>query len=366
MAPSYRRAEPADAPALEALLAATDLPGWIALSYRADLTRAPQLHPAAQAQTLLAEAPGGALAGMATRLVLPGYWQGAEARIGWLGQMRLAPGFRHRPRLLRGGFAAFRSLLHQPGETPWYLASILRDNATAARLLSAGLPGFPRLAPVIDYRTLAFRARPTAPPRGALTITPARAEDAPALIAFLTAQNRTRPLAPVLEADETFAPGRWPGLRLSDFLIAREGGVIVGATALWAQAPYRALVVRRYDPRLAALRGPLNLAAPLTGLPRLPPPGQALAMAYLAFFTVAEHAPATARALLAAARAEAAKRGLAFVSLGLCADDPLLPGLAAVRHRGYDAQICTLTWEADEIAPPRAVFALAKVEISLL
>lgn len=360
---AYSVALPEDFADIQALLAETDMPGWITLSYRSDLNRARCMAPGGSVRSVIGRAPDGRLAGMASRMVMPGYWQGQPMKVGWVAQLRLSKASRHRPAVLRGGFDAFRRELHDAKETPWYMGSILSENRTAKRLLERGLPGFPEFVPLMGYRILAFRAS-----RSAQTdmVRAATAEDAPALRAFLNRENRTRPLAPAFEPDEDFRPGRWPGLEIGNFLLALRDGEICGATAIWSHYPFRRLVVAGYDPRLATVRRLANLLAPLTGLPSLPRLGAALPMAYLAFFTVAGNEPAIARALVAAAGGAARLRGLSIVALGLVEDDPLLPPLSALRHRGYDATLYGVTWLPGEKSPPKAQFRLAKVEAALL
>ncbi|MHA6264886.1 hypothetical protein ACXYMO_16940 [Arenibacterium sp. CAU 1754] len=360
---SYALAGPGDFGDIERLLAQTDMPGWITLSYRSDLSRARVMSPAGSVQSVIGRNDRGTLAGMASRMVLPGYWNGQPRAIGWAAQLRLAHAFRHRPSVLRGGFDAFRRDLHDPQETPWYMASILSENRVAKRLLERGLPGFPTFTPVARLHTLAFSAQHAS---GSDAIRCATPGDAPALRAFLNRENRLRPLAPALDETEDFSPNRWPGLSIGDFLIAERSGEITGATALWSQDPYRCLVVTGYNPWLARARPLVNLVSPLTGLPKLPPFGAALPMAYLAFFTVAGNDATCALALLRAARAEARARQFSFVSLGLVQDDPLWPTLSALRHRDYGATLYTVTWKDGEIAPPPEQFHLAKVELSLL
>ena len=114
------------------------------------------------------------------------------------------------------------------------------------------------------------------------------------------------------------------------------------------------------------MRRVLNLAAPITGLPRLPPPGADLDAAFLAFLTVGDGETETAISFVNAGRELAARKGLALVSLGLAEDDPLLRVLSrAFRHRSYVSDIYRIAWpaEAGSVAPP---IVHPKVEVSLL
>lgn len=334
------------------------MPGWITLSDRAQPGMV--MAPGITQKSVIGRDGAGRLAGMASRWVVPGFWQGQPARIGWVGHLRLDKSFRHRPKVLLGGFEAFRAALHDPAETPWYLATVVEGNLPAKRLLEAGLPGFPQFTKLMPYHTLAFRTAKRQAPESTRQAGP---EDAAALARFLADAHRTRPLAPVLTEGDLRDPSAFSGLRLSDFVICEEAGKITGAAAVWDQRPYRGWAVTDYRPPLRQLRAAVNIAAPVTGLPHLPRPGAMLAHGSLAFFT-ATHS--TARPLIAAAQSLAADKGLSVVSVGLMADDPLLPVLNRLRHRRYDAALYGVTWLDGERLPPPDAFALAKIEICLL
>ena len=353
-------AGPEDAAAVSELLGLS-MPGWVELSMESGPDHLTPLHPGARHTVMLARRDGdGAPAGMVSRTDLPSFVDGAPALVAWLGQWRIAPAWRGRPALLRAGFAAARLL---DGETPpsCYLAAIVADNAPARRLLEAGLRGFPEATRLFGLRTLAI------PARRARThdVRLAEAGDMPAIVAFLDGENRQRALAPRMDDGSDLAAGRWPGLRPSDFLVMGASGAITGAAALWDQAPHRRVVVRGYHARLAAMRGLLNLAAPITGLPRLPPAGAALDAAFFAFLTVRDGDEEAAISLLRTGLDLAARRGLALVSLGLADDDPLLRIVSrAFRHRSYASDIYRIAW------PDNATATLdidrPKVEAALL
>lgn len=360
---SYSVAGLDDVEDVEALLSQTDMPGWITLSYQCDLVRAPKMSPNGHSQSVIGRDKSGVLAGMASRQVTSSFWAGKPAQIAWFSNLRLALDFRNRPSVLCRGFDMYRASLHKPQDTPWYLASILSDNTAARRLLERGLAGFPTFRRLFGFQTLAFSAKRVRP---ALPIRAALPEDASAIVSFLNQQNHTRPLAPVLERDEDFSAGRYPGLAVGDFLVCEGGGEIIGVVALWDQVPFRRLVVANYAAGLSRLRLLINLVAPFTGLAKLPPQGEHLAMAYLSFFTVRGDDPKVAQSLFDAARTAAKRRGLSFVSTSFAEDDPLLLTLSKNKHRAYPANIYGVTWSDDGALPDASCFSLSKIEIAML
>ncbi|MGB8814399.1 MAG: hypothetical protein WCC57_14565 [Paracoccaceae bacterium] len=356
-APAFHIADPGDAKAIAELLDTSTLPGWITLSFRAAAGRHGPLHPGARIRTLIGPA------GMATRSVLPGFFNGQPAEIGYIGLLRIAPAFRHHPKLLRAACDQFRAQVHNADETPWYVASILSDNTAAKRLLTANLPGLPKFTQINDYHTLAFRPKTA---RNTADVRQATAQDIPALIDFINGQNQSRPLAPRLTPGD-FTTTAWPNLRPADFLIAQSNGQITGTIALWDQRPHHQIHVSAYAPPLGPLRGIVNAIAPLIGQPHLPAIGQTLGTAALSFFTTAPDDGKTAVALITAARHLAHARGLQLTTLGLCTDDPLLPILCkTLRHRRYDSCIYGVTWQDGETLPDPKLFAGMKLDIGLL
>lgn len=350
-------AEPEDDASIRALLAGSTLPGWISMSYRSSPGAHGMLHPHAIRETLVARREGD-LAGMVSRARFPGFLHGSQAILSYLGHFRAAPNAARRTRLLRGAFDACRDQFG--GEPSWSFASLLDGNATAHRLLTSGLAGFPRLSAVGRLQTLVFRSLR---PKDVPDTRQAQPLDMGEVVEFH--KMRARPLAPVLDAEDLLG-GRWPGVSTSDFILAEQGGRLLGFCALWDQRRFRQLRVTGYRQPLSALRQVINLAGPVTGFPRLPPPGEDLRMGYLSFLTVRPGDRATALRLVQAARRLAGQRGLDSVALGLAEDDPCLaPVRTAMRAASYGSCIYTLAWQ-DDARPPPADFADMQPEIGLL
>ncbi|NJM83853.1 MAG: hypothetical protein HC844_16640 [Tabrizicola sp.] len=153
-------------------------------------------------------------------------------------------------------------------DPPWSFASLLDGNTPARRLLTSGLPGFPRLTAVGRFRTVVMRSlRPGVMP----DIRPAAPQDMPQVVTFQASPQR--PLAPVLDADD-IALGRWPGLAPQDFLLAERAGRLVGLVALWDQRQFRQLRVTDYRRPIRAVSTAAERTGASDGLPASAAPGR--------------------------------------------------------------------------------------------
>ena len=130
----------ADDAALRALLRANPMAGAIEMTFE----REPSLRVAAAAEgdrhaTVIVRTRDGRAVAMGSRAVMDVYLDGAPARVGYLGQLRVDPAWRGRRALMRSGYSAVRAL-RRADEAAFDLTAIVMDNAPARRLLEAGLP----------------------------------------------------------------------------------------------------------------------------------------------------------------------------------------------------------------------------------
>jgi hypothetical protein len=127
--------------------------------------------------------------------------------------------------------------------------------------------------------------------------------------------------------------------------VATRGGSIAGCAALWDQRAFKQIVVRGYSPALRHARTMLNLAAPLTGAPYLPPAGEELRFAFLSHMAVEDDDIETGLHLVATATARAAAAGLEYIALGLSARSPLADAVGRrFRHRSYRTTLFAAAW----------------------
>jgi hypothetical protein len=287
---------------------------------------------------------------------------GEPRLLAYLGSLRVAPRFRRRLAVLRGGFEAVRRLLHNGRATAYALTSIGAENNAALRILGANLPGMPVYRPLEPFSTFALRPRAGCEQ---VRVERASACDLPAISVCLARAYRQYQFAPVWSARDLADPKRCPGLKPEDFLVVRHGPGITACVALWDQNSFKQTIVDGYAGPLARLRPLINLAAPLMGLPHLPAAGEPLRQVYLSHLAVEHHDEQLFRALIDAALAEARRRGFALALAGLASRHPLAGVLSrAYRAREYRALLHLVQWDQEGTVLPAP--RLPHVEIAVL
>ena len=358
-------ADRADDAEIRRLLRDNALGGWVQLS----LERSPDAFAAdfglarSHAFIIARDAASGETAGICERSVRDAFVDGEVRRLPYLAALRIAPAWRHRIRVLEGGFEAVRALLHDPADLPFALTSITADNTRARRLLCAGLPRLPKYRPVGELTTFAIR---TAACRTSLTVTPATRDDLPAIAVLLQRVYRRFAFAPVWRAadlERLIAAG---GLRIEDFLVVRRGLGLRGCLAVWDQSAVKRAVIRGYAPWLRRLRPLVNLAAPLIAMPWLPAPGSPLRPAYLSHVAVEDDDAGVFGALLHAGLAQARRRGFAVTLVGFATGHPF--AAVAARHTaiGYRTLLHVVDWRQTGAALDTLATSVPHPEIAVM
>jgi hypothetical protein len=277
---------------------------------------------------------------------------GEPRLLAYLGALRVAPRYRHRLSVLKGGFTAVHQLLHDGRATSYALTVIAADNHAALRLLGANLAGLPSYRPLKSFSTFALRPRnASAQP----AVERARADDLAAIAGCLDRCYREYQFAPVWRARDLADPTLCRGLKPDDFLVVRRGRDVAACVALWDQGAFKQTIVDGYAGRLARLRPAINLAAPLLRTPRLPATGEALRQVYLSHLAVPDDDGDIFHALVEAALAETHRRGHALALLGLATRHPLADWLRRrYRPREYRAWLHLVQWNSTDKAQPDA------------
>lgn len=337
-----------DEPAIRRLLRRTPIPGGITLS----LEREPSAYAANavasdHTQILVARAEeSGEIVAMGVRGVMDWYVNGAPGKIGYLGQLRVDPSYRARPRLLLRGYAKFKELHEADGCTRIYATTIMADNMPARRVLESPMKGMPRYRHIDDLVTLAITTRGGAP--GSLPgvqIANAASEDLEEIEHCLARYGSRYQFTPVWSPAVLKDAGRMRDLSVYDFILARRNGRVVGCLALWDQRKFKQTVVRGYSWQLACARPVTNALSHFVGSPRLPAVGEQLDMAYVSHVAVDGDNPEVLELLLRRALMRAAERGVTLVSLGFSRRNVLAEFVATrFRARKYHSRIYVVFW----------------------
>jgi hypothetical protein len=335
----YRHAIDADQARLHALLACNPMDSWIRLS----LERHPDYFAGEQlmgrACTVIAsraDEPDAAL-GMYSCRHLPVHLNGRPGHAGYLGELRVAPGHRHRIRLIRDGFASIAHLVQPAWQQGHWFTSIASGNHPARRLLEAGLPGLPRYRPLGTIETLAFSTRSGRPDDRWRPATPG---DITALARFYNQHAAGWQFTPVLTEHWLANLNGDNGLCLSDFHLLKDNGNICGCVAIWDQRHFKQTRVHGYRTPLANLLAPYNLWARLTRRPELPKPGEVLPAVFLAFAAFGKIDDSVIVAGVRNALAAARRKNAIVALLGLSPANPLYARLRpAFRVHRYETRI---------------------------
>ena len=277
----------------------------------------------------------GLLRGMGTVLARDGYVDGQPAKVGYLGDLRIEPGYQGLGLLPRFYERTLADAVAATGARV-FLTVVIASNRQAIAALTGPKAAARGIPPYTLLRRFSIRAVHATVPRRTrrtgYTVRRATAADLPAVEAFLDTDGRSRPYGYRFQAGElTRRLAAWPGLDVSRFLLAFDrGGDLAGCTAVWDASGVKRTVVRAYRGRMRAVRAAYNTAGAMLRFPRLPAAGGVLRYAYLTHVAVPSRDPAVMAALLDVAYAEERRSGRVFLSACVWDDDPL-----AAAYRGF-------------------------------
>jgi hypothetical protein len=342
-------ATPADDADLRQILAATPMPGRIAVSFR----REPSYFAAAEVDGHFRQVvagrdlDSGRLVGFGSRSIRRVYVNGLPAEVGYLSALRLLADYRNLGLLARG-YTHFRKL-HADGRAAIYLTTIAEGNEQALGLLTSRRAGLPAYHFAGRYHTLAVWPQKRLPPP--LEVRPARPEDVRTIVEFLREHGPARQFFPCYEPADFFnTHGLLRGLRPQDLMLAWWQGRLVGTLGVWDQSDFRQTVVQGYDGPLRWMRPLVNCWAALRGRPRLPAAGQALPnrFAALPVVTNTDASGALNAAQVLCSLLHAAPRGPGYLLFGLHEGDPLLWLVRRYAVAEYVTRLYIACWEDGE------------------
>ncbi len=264
----------------------------------------------------------GELVMMASRSIRQALVNGVPQRLGYIGDIRLAP--EHRNGIILGRAARFLRRLHQDNPVPLYFGIILDGNQAALDAFTrprAGLPALTDLGRILTPAIHLDLPRRSLREPG-LSFEMARADQLEEVAAFLSRANIQKQFAPCIRSLQG-AP---------DLLLAIRNNRIVGCCAGWDQRSFRQTHIEAYSRSLALLRPVYNFAAALLPLKRLPAPGSALPYLYLSFVAIEENDPRIFRLLLREFYCRHRSGPWHYVIAGLHERDPLAAVLQEYRR----------------------------------
>lgn len=334
----FRLAGPAWDERLEKV-AAEPVPGTIQIAYEHPCGFLASLSVLGDDCQIVLGHRGETVAGLGLRSTRWQYLDGEPRRLGYLSGLRVHAAARATTGLARG--YAFLRHLHEQDPLPGYLTTVIASNTPARAILESGRAGLPAYRDCGGYTTYVVKGKPTPLPTG---IRPARAADADAIFALLRTAGTQRQGFPVLVPENLDTP-RLRGLGISDFLLAEQGGNLLGCVAGWDQTAFRRHRITAYAPPLRWLRPLANPLLAALGYPRLPPPGQALASLHAAFLAVPDENPRTAAKLIQGLRARLARENRHHLCLGIHDRDPLAAALRRLPAIRYQARLYAVAWD---------------------
>ena len=340
----------ADDADLRRLLRANIMPGEIYLSYE----REPSFWAARDLegplhQTMIARAPDGRAVGMGSRSVRTLFVNGEATAVGYLSQMRVDPDFAWGialPKVLAQGWRFFRSL-HQDHRASYYLVSLVAGDTVASRMMTLGLPGWPKLYAVGGLLTLGInvrRARSLPRLPSGMNLRRAVETDRAAIADCLARNGRRRQFTPVWEAATLGDPAVTPGLSLHDFWVVEQGSQIVGTLARWNQQAFKQSVVRGYHEPWRQSRSTINLLARFGLAPYLPGVGETIRHSFASHLAVDNDDLRVGAALLAATYNSAVEAGDGYLMLGVDTDHPFTELARRYRRVVYATQLFIAAW----------------------
>lgn len=338
----------ADDAELRRLLRENSMPGRMALT----IEREPDFFLGATVEgdrhfTVVARAPQGRLIASATLSLRDAWINGARARVGYIGGLRVDLPYR-RSRGLWGALYARAQAIADECEARVYYAVVVADNQHARGVIEKRRSWMPTFRPSGLLRTLAlplWRRERSVRTANGIEIRRGSSELLPDIAACLARNYARYQLAPCWDVATLSDGERLRGLRLEDFIVALVGDELVGCVALWNQQGFRQMVVRGYQGAVGRLRWLANSVAPYVGWPRLPAVDERFRSAYLSHFAVDVDRSEAIRPLIGGARSLAFDAGHELLLLGLTdARHELACVARAFGHLEFRSMIYIVDW----------------------
>jgi hypothetical protein len=335
----FREARPEDHAALERLFRETSMAGAI----RIGSDRAPDFFAGSRVQAEEICVRGvftddGRAVGVFSMGKRRVWLSGEQTPMRYLSDLRIHPDWR-KGTMLAKGFHMMRE--HVFGKGEWAQTLVLEGNLPALEFLRSRRAGLPEYREAGRYRNWLLPTQRT--PKPFHRVRRARSGDLPAMQLLLDESSRRRSFAPVVDL-RNLGDAYLNGLAVGDFIVAEEGGEIIGMMALWDQSPFQRMRVDGYSPGMAAFRPLWNLGAMLLGGIALPPPGNALPITKAGLIACCGDDPAILRSLLAFSFPLLAGK---MLLVGLSEKDSLAAALSGLKGREFGGLHFLVGWEGE-------------------
>ena len=325
-----------DEPEIRALVGSLAMPGTVSIRFE----REPDYFLGTTVQgdpcdVLIARhGPSDELAAVMVRAERRVFLDGQEARVAYIGQIRIAPRFQGRWLMQRAQLAVAQ--LHDRSLP--YLGVIASDNPIALGTITGRRPpGSPNVTRVARLHSLAFVLHDRLSRSGStLPVAWGDSIHLDEIMAFLRTAGSRRQFFPVIDREQLTDGRTYRGLRLEDLQVVRRDGEIAGVLGSWDQSGFKQEMVAAYSPRLRRLRPGYDLLARVLGGSRLPREGEPVRTTFGCLHCQSDDDPDVLKALLKGARERARRQGAAFFMLGFDERDPQLEALGrplAVTYR---------------------------------
>jgi hypothetical protein len=330
---TFRLATETDDALIRSLLRGNPMPTWVDMAIEREPSFFAGKDLFGDDWAVIAE-DNGDVVGMYTASVLPVHVDARPERLGYLGGLRVNPGYRRRIRYLRDGYASIRKLAPVTGSLSWWFTVVASENTTARRLLESGVSGLPAYHFQGDYITFAVA---TSQGKRRNLWRRATESDIAQIVTLYNARSSRFQFTPVLTENLVRQIG------VAKFLLYDDRGV----AALWDQRAFKQIVARRYRRPLRGLRPLYNLFASLSRRIPLPPEGGALDQTSIAFLSLDDESSSNGSALLCDLLSHCGTRA---ASVGLHARHQLIPAITAMKPIKYPARVYAVSF--DGLVPP--------------
>ncbi len=290
----------------------------------------------------------GKVVGFGVRSIKNCYVNGEEIDIGYLGGLRLLPEFRGGTLTFRG-YSYFREL-HKDGKAPFYLTTIVDDNESAKKLLTAQREGMPNYHDFGLYTTFVLKVS-----RNKLklnkNISQASLKNLEGTIDFIQGEGKKKQFFPsYVTADFMTKGGLLRGLGLEDVFLYSKNGEIEGVMACWNQHSFKQTYIERYGTVLKLSRQVINFANQIAGnSPILPKEGKQLNYSSGALIVVKDDNPQVFDNLVDAVYNRAQEYQSSIINIGLHSKDPLSEVVKARSSINFRARLYVVTWEDNKL-----------------